>query len=135
MAITEQRVVADGSRESETIENRWLSESHVAHSDIITEKMKSCTLVFVTVAAVLLYSGYASAREICAPENCLGLDQCQEAVRGDVLCQQQSTSCCSIGLIVVTMAENVWITVPLFYNATRSIAKTIKSVVSWFKSS
>ncbi|RLU18997.1 hypothetical protein DMN91_009355 [Ooceraea biroi] len=71
------------------------NHSITRHSDTIAERMKSYMFVFVIFATVLLYTtGYA--REICAPENCLTLDMCDEPVKGETFCQQQGTSCCSI---------------------------------------
>ncbi|XP_014484288.1 PREDICTED: uncharacterized protein LOC106749399 [Dinoponera quadriceps] len=59
--------------------------------------MRTCTLVFVALAAVLLCAEYVSAMELCPQENCLTPDRCEEHVKSlNVQCLEQGTTCCSI---------------------------------------
>ncbi|KAL6261698.1 hypothetical protein P5V15_006787 [Pogonomyrmex californicus] len=58
--------------------------------------MRSYTLVFVALAIILLYTEYTYAKEICPQENCVTLERCDESIKGDVLCHEQGTSCCSV---------------------------------------
>ncbi|XP_032667023.1 uncharacterized protein LOC116842230 [Odontomachus brunneus] len=59
--------------------------------------MKTCTIVFVALAALLLYTGYVSAMELCPQENCLTPFKCEQEIKNlNVQCFEQGTSCCSI---------------------------------------
>ncbi|KAL6434556.1 hypothetical protein ACFW04_006137 [Cataglyphis niger] len=58
--------------------------------------MRSCTLIFIALATVLLYTKYINALEICSQENCLTPDKCEETIKSQVLCHEQGTICCSI---------------------------------------
>ncbi|GAB1863799.1 hypothetical protein CAJAP_04878 [Camponotus japonicus] len=58
--------------------------------------MRSCTLIFVVLATILLYTKYINAFVICAQENCLTSDKCEDSVKSPLLCEQQGTTCCSI---------------------------------------
>ncbi|XP_077260709.1 uncharacterized protein LOC143896633 [Temnothorax americanus] len=76
--------------------NRRLSESYATPTPLLAEKMRSCTLIFVALATVLLCIEYAKAQEICPQENCIVPDECEELVKSDTSCQQQGTLCCSV---------------------------------------
>ncbi|EFN63537.1 hypothetical protein EAG_16430 [Camponotus floridanus] len=60
--------------------------------------MRSCTLIFVALATILLCTKYINAFEICAEENCFTSDEkltkCEQ--ESPLLCKQQGTTCCSV---------------------------------------
>ncbi|XP_029660187.1 U-scoloptoxin(19)-Sm1a [Formica exsecta] len=60
--------------------------------------MRSCTLIIITLATVLLNTKYINAFETCPQENCLTSDKCEETINIPFLCYgpKQGTTCCSI---------------------------------------
>ncbi|KYM82238.1 hypothetical protein ALC53_07238 [Atta colombica] len=73
--------------------NRRLSESYATSTSLLAERMKSYTLVVLTI---LLYTEYANMKEICHQEDCVVPDHCEMFVRGENSCYQQGTSCCNV---------------------------------------
>ncbi|XP_019699535.2 uncharacterized protein LOC105188830 [Harpegnathos saltator] len=90
--------ITDRSWQSVTSESSSAVSIIASYSkSTFAEKMRSCTFVFVAlVAALLCAAEYARAKEICAQENCLTPNKCDEQVKSDILCPEQGTSCCSI---------------------------------------
>ncbi|XP_011692197.1 PREDICTED: LOW QUALITY PROTEIN: uncharacterized protein LOC105452621 [Wasmannia auropunctata] len=76
--------------------NRRLSDSYTIPTPLLAERMKSYTLVFVVLATILLYTEYANTNEICPQENCVVHDKCDQLIKGESLCHEQGTSCCSV---------------------------------------
>ncbi|KAL0115771.1 hypothetical protein PUN28_010950 [Cardiocondyla obscurior] len=55
--------------------------------------MKSYALVCVALTTIFFI---VYAKEECKKENCITPDKCEQLVQGNISCEEQGTSCCSV---------------------------------------
>ncbi|XP_029172567.1 uncharacterized protein LOC114941679 [Nylanderia fulva] len=59
--------------------------------------MRSYLLIFIVLATVLFYTKHINAEEVCAQENCVTPEKCEEPIKNQKkTCNELGTTCCSI---------------------------------------